>query len=165
MDASVKSAIMQDISKVIFSYTAYPSSQQILSVAEALVAKFPCLKSQKYPYPEIKVNTLKRKHPTDAGPSKNVKKPKKAEVNYLSPHPVGKRQDTLEERLELLDEVKKKNNAKIITDKISKTFSSRRVEVVTLSPSVSVFKETWPALFSEAQVRMFEKCFLPTKKH
>ncbi|XP_041841785.1 uncharacterized protein LOC121640158 isoform X3 [Melanotaenia boesemani] len=181
MDPHVKSAIMYDLSKVIFSYTAYPSSQQILSVAEALVAKFPCLrepgsfaglygwqqrikykmhnyraklKSRKYAFPEIEVNTLRRKHPADAVPSKNVKKPKKAEVNYLPPHPTGESQDTLEqERLELLDEVKKKNNAKIITDKMSKTFSSRRVEVVTLSPSVNVFKERWPALFSEAQIK------------
>ncbi|XP_057716525.1 uncharacterized protein LOC130931626 [Corythoichthys intestinalis] len=34
-----------------------------------------------------------------------------------------------------------------------KTFSSRRLEVVTLSPSVNVFKERWPALFSEAQIK------------
>lgn len=40
--------------------------------------------------------------------------------------------------------------------KMSKTFSSRRVEEVSLSPSVSVFKERWPALFSEAQVRKFD---------
>ncbi len=43
-DASVKSAIMQDLAKAIFSYSAYPSSLQIASVAEALVEKFPCLK-------------------------------------------------------------------------------------------------------------------------
>lgn len=182
MDAAVKSAIMQDLSKEIFNYTAYPSGDQILSVAQALVSKFPCLmepgsfaglygwqqrikykmhnyraklKSRKYAYPEIEVNTLKRKHPANAVPSKKVKKPRKAEVNYLPPYPVGESQDTLDkERLELLDEVKKKNNAKTISDKMNKTFSSRRVEVVTLSPSVSVFKERWPALFSEAQVRM-----------
>lgn len=44
MDASVKSAIMQELAKVIFSYTAYPTNEQILSVAEALVSKFPCLR-------------------------------------------------------------------------------------------------------------------------
>lgn len=43
-DASVKKAIMQDLEKLIFSYTAYPTSQQVSSVAEVLVAKFPCLK-------------------------------------------------------------------------------------------------------------------------
>ncbi|KAM9763035.1 uncharacterized protein ACNS7B_004869 isoform 1-T3 [Menidia menidia] len=181
MDASVKSAIMQDLAKVIFSYTAYPTNEQILSVAEALVSKFPCLRepgsfvglygwqqrikykmhnyraklrSRKYSYPEIEINTLKRKHPADAVPSKNVKKPKKAEVNYLPPHPTGESQETLEkERLELTCEITKKNNAKIIADKMNKTFSSRRFEVVSLSPSVIVFKERWPALFTEAQIK------------
>lgn len=104
-------------------------------MAEALVDKFPCLKEpgsfaglygwqqriknkmhnyraklkfRKHAYPEVEVNTLKRKHPADAVPSKNVNKPKKAEVNYLPPHPPGESQDSLEkERLELLDEVKK----------------------------------------------------------
>lgn len=183
MDASVKSAIMQDLAKVIFSYTAYPTNQQILSVAEALVSKFPCLRepgsfaglygwqqcikykmhnyraklrSRKYSYPEIEINTLKRKHPADAVPSKNVKKPKKAEVNYLPAHPTGESQETLEkERLQLICEITKKNNAKIIADKMNKTFSSRRVEVVSLCPSVIVLKERWPALFTEAQVRMY----------
>jgi len=157
MDASVKSAIMQDLAKVFFSYTAYPTNEQILSVAEALVSKFPCLRepgsftglygwqqriknkmhnyraklrSRKYSYPEIEINTLKKKHPGDAVPSKNIKKPKKAEVNYLPPHPTGESQETLEkERLELICEITKKNNAKIIADKMNKTFSSRRVEV------------------------------------
>ncbi|XP_073330048.1 uncharacterized protein [Pagrus major] len=183
-DASVKSAMMNDLAKVIFSHTAYPSNLQVLSVCEALVEKFPCLKepgsfsglygwqqrikykmhnyraklkSRKYAYPEIEVNTLRRKHPANAGPAKNVKKPKKAEVNYLPPHPAGENQDTLElERLELINEMKKKSNGKAIQEKMSKTFSSRRVEVVTLSPSVSVLKDRWPALFSETQVRKFD---------
>ncbi|XP_073729965.1 uncharacterized protein [Misgurnus anguillicaudatus] len=172
MDASVKSAIMQELAKVIFSYTAYPTNEQILSVA--LVSKFPCLRepgsfaglygwqqriknkmhnyraklrSRKYSYPEIEINTLKRKHPGDAVS-------KKAEVNYPPPHPTGESQETLEkERLELICEITKKNNAKIIADKMNKTFSSRRVEVVSLSPSVGVFKERWPALFTEAQIK------------
>ena len=189
-DASVKSSIMGDLAKEIFSHTAYVSSLQAASVAEALVQKFPCLKepgsfsgepgsfsglygwqiriktkmhnyraklkAQKYVYPELEVNTLRRKRSADAAPSKNVKKPKKAEVNYLPPHPVGENQDSLEnDRLELINEMKKKNNEKIITEKMSKTFSSRRIEVVTLSPAVSVFKERWPALFREAQVRVW----------
>ncbi len=186
-DASVKSAIMHDLAKAIFSYTAYPSSMQISSVAEALLKKFPCLKepgsfagmygwqqrlkykmhnlraklkSQKYTYPELEVNTLKRKLPTDAAPAKNVKRPKKAEVNYLPPHPVGENQDTLEkERLELVDEMKKNNNAKVIIEKMSKTFSIRRLDVVTTSPTVSVLRERWPGLFSKAQVRMFVSLF------
>ncbi|XP_059202021.1 uncharacterized protein LOC131981650 [Centropristis striata] len=179
-DPSVKSAIMQDLAKTIFSYSAYPSSLQINSVAAALVEKFPCLKepgsfagmygwqkrlkykmhnyraklrSRKYAYPEIEVNTLKRKKPTDAAPAKNVKRPKKAEVNYLPPHPVGENEDSLDkERLDLINEIKK-NNAKVIGENMSKTFSFRRVEVVTLSPAVRAFKERWPGLFTEAQIK------------
>lgn len=190
-DPSVKSAIMHDLANVIFAYTAYPSGQQILTVAEALVEKFPCLKepgsfaglygwqrrikykmhnhraklrTRKYAYPEIEVNTLKRKLQIDATPAKNVKKAKKAEVNYLPPHPIGENQDTLEkERLELINEVQKKNNAKIITEKMSITFSSRRLEVVTLSPSISVLKERWPALFTELQVKLFKFFFTQNK--
>lgn len=155
---------------------------QISSVAEALLEKFPCLKepgsfsgmygwqqrlkyrthnfraklkSQKYTYPELEVHTLKRKLPSDSAPAKNVKRPKKAEVNYLPPHPVGENQDTLEkERLELVDETKKKSNSKAIEEKMWKTFSVRRMEVVTTSPAVTVLRERWPGLFSKAQVRM-----------
>ncbi|KAI9545413.1 hypothetical protein NQZ68_036884 [Dissostichus eleginoides] len=161
--------------------STYPSTLQISSVADALVEKFPCLKepgsfsgmygwqqrlkykmhnyraklkSRKYAFPEIEVNTLKRKQAVDAAPAKNVKRPKKAEVNYLPQHPIGEDEDTLEkERLELIDEANKRNNARIIREKMSKTFSIRRVEVVTLSPRVSVFKERWPGLFNEAQIK------------
>jgi len=96
-DASVQTATMQDLTKAIFSYTSYTSSTQISSVAEALVEKFPCLKepesfagmhgwqqhtrctisklkSQKYTYPELEANRLKRKLPTNAAPAKNVKR-------------------------------------------------------------------------------------------
>lgn len=134
-DASVKSAIMRDLSNVIFSYTAYPSGLQVSAVTEALLEKFPCLKepgsfagmygwqqriknkmhnyraklkARKYAYPEIEINTLKRKWSGDAAPAKNVKKPKKVEVNYLPPHPVGENQDSLEkDRLALISEMKK----------------------------------------------------------
>jgi len=101
---------------------------QISSVAEALVEKFPCLKepesfagmhgwqqhtrctisklkSQKYTYPELEANRLKRKLPTNAAPAKNVKRHKKVEVIYITHH-VGENPDTLEkERIELVNEM------------------------------------------------------------
>ena len=60
-----------------------------------------------------------------------------------------------------MSEITKKNNDKIIADKMNKTFSSRRVEVVSLSPFVGMLKERWPALFTEAQVRMSDNFSFP----
>ncbi|XP_071395666.1 uncharacterized protein [Centroberyx affinis] len=103
--------------------------------------------------PELDVNSLRKKRPQDKAPAKNIKKPKKSEVNYLPPIPQGETEESLEgERLELLNEVRKKNNSQIIGDKMGKTFSIRRQEVVNQEPSVSDLKERWPALFSAAQI-------------
>lgn len=181
-DASVKSAIRQNLAETIFHYTAYPSNLQIVSVVEALITKFPCLKepgsftgmygwqqSLKYKmhnyrtklksrsytsYPELEVNMLKRKSSADATPAKGIKRPKKAEVNYLPPHPVGIDDQKLEEeRIQLIQEVQKTNNANIISEKMFNTFSIRRQEVVAQSP-VSELMERWPALFTATQVRL-----------
>uniref|UniRef100_A0A8C6Q7E0 Uncharacterized protein n=1 Tax=Nothobranchius furzeri TaxID=105023 RepID=A0A8C6Q7E0_NOTFU len=177
-DASIKSAAMQDLAKAIFSYTAYPSNVQIISVVEDLVEKFPCLKepgsfsgmygwqqrlkykmhnyrtmlkSRKFAYPELEVNVLKKKKPGNSAPAKNVRKPKKAEVNYLPPHPSGESKETLErERLELVEETKKRNNAKLIAEKMAKTFPLRRMEVVT----------ECPAAHETAIVAFFKHCSL-----
>lgn len=81
----------------------------------------------------------------------NCKRPKRAEVNYLPPHPSGETSDSLE-RQELLKEVKKQNNTKVIQEKMAETFSIRRLEVVSDSPAAADFKERWPALFCEADV-------------
>uniref|UniRef100_A0A3B3RUC4 PB1 domain-containing protein n=1 Tax=Paramormyrops kingsleyae TaxID=1676925 RepID=A0A3B3RUC4_9TELE len=175
----VKSDIMQKLAESIFKYTAYPTNLQILSVVEALIEKFPCLKepgsfsgmygwqqslkykmgnyrsklrNQKLDLPELEVNSLKRKQPNDRVPSKNVKKPKKAELNYLPPHPHGESLESLEnEQKALLDEIKKKDNQRVIAVKMSKTFSYRRHEVVNLAPPIKDFQQRWPALFTEAQ--------------
>lgn len=58
----------------------------------------------------------------------------KIEVNDLTPHPVGENQGTMEkERLELVSKMKKK---KIMSDKMSKIFSSQRVGMEALSTAV-----------------------------
>ncbi|CAI5692184.1 unnamed protein product [Oreochromis niloticus] len=102
---------------------------------------------------ELNVNSLKRKQAHEKTPSKNLKKPRKAEVNYLPPHPQGETEESLEkERLGLLDEVKKRNNYQIISEKMAKTFSNRRQEVVNLAPPVNDFRSRWPALFNAAQI-------------
>lgn len=178
---SINSNVLEKLAEQIFSYTAYPNGLQIQAVVEALLNKHPCLKEPgtsfsgtygwqhrlKYkmanyrsklrkretPCPEVNINTLASKLPGERNPAKNCKRPRKAEVNYLPPHPSGETKDSLEvERQELLNEVKKKNNYNVIKNKMAKTFSYRRLEVVTGSPSVEEFKNRWPALFCEAEV-------------
>ncbi|KAF6726478.1 Sterile alpha motif domain-containing protein 3, partial [Oryzias melastigma] len=169
--------ILETLAENIFHYVAYPTSTQLADVAEALIQKHPCLKEpgsynecygwqQRLKYkmgnyrsklrelgcPELVVNSLKKKRPLDSGPAKNIKKPRKAEVNYLPPHPQGETESSLEqERVELLTEVKKRNNSQVIKTKMAKTFSIRRQEIVNLEPPVSDVRDRWPALFSADQ--------------
>ncbi|KAJ8346512.1 hypothetical protein SKAU_G00279130 [Synaphobranchus kaupii] len=104
--------------------------------------------------PELDVNSLQKKRANEKTPAKNVKKARKGEANYLPPPPQGETEESLEqERLELLSEVKKRNNSQIINEKMEKTFSIRRQEVVTSAPPVSDLKERWPALFLPEQIK------------
>ncbi|KAI9525254.1 hypothetical protein NQZ68_009934 [Dissostichus eleginoides] len=125
---SILPDILGKLAEVIYEYTAYPSSAQLSQVAEALIKKHPCLKElgsyngfygwiQRLKYkmnnfrsklrglgcPEVLVNSLKRKPAEDQTPARNVKKAKKAEVNYLPPHPQGETSGSLEKkRVDLL---------------------------------------------------------------
>lgn len=147
-------------------------------VAEALVKKYPCLKepgsfsgyygwqqSLKYKManyrtklcgygvPEVMCNALKRKSPADQKSAKNVKKPRKAEVNYLPPYPAGEDEESQEqERIQLLTEVRKRDNNKLIKEKMAKTFAHRRNEIVKQSPTIEDIKARWPALFEASNV-------------
>lgn len=224
---SMNSDVLEKLAEEIFHYTAYPTGLQISAVAEALVNRHPCLREPgtsfsglygwqqriKYkmanyrskmrrldvPCPELDINSLRRKPIGEQHAAKNCKRPRRAEVNYLPPHPSGETRDSLEvclsrcvdvsvsvweqgqcvlvwvststivcvgvrvwsnsrfihlevERQELLNEIKKKDNKKVIQEKMAKTFSIRRLEVVRGSPAVAEFKERWPALFCEAEV-------------
>ncbi|XP_056594794.1 uncharacterized protein LOC130426631 [Triplophysa dalaica] len=174
----VKKDVMDHLVKAIYMYTSYPSGKQIEGVAEALIRKYPCLKEpgsftgfqgwqmslkykmadyrrrlSKFGFPEVLCNTFKKKNPEDRKSAKSVKKPRKAEVNYLPQYPPGENQDSLEqERVLLLTEVKKKNNTIVVKDKMSRTFALRRHEVIELCPSVAEIKDRWPALFDVLQI-------------
>lgn len=173
----LKSAILEKLAENIFEYTAYPQVSQIDEVAEALIKKYPCLRensatgyyawmiSLKYKManfrtklrnidcPEVTVNALKNKSSVDCLPAKNVKKPKKAEVNYCPAHPVGETEASLEDlRTQLLNDIKQRNNAAKVREKMSTTFSYRRKEVVHNCPSVAEFKARWPALFTAEEI-------------
>ncbi len=161
----------------MFCYTAYPNDAQRSAVAQALVEKHPCLKepgsfngiygwqqSLKYKCgnyrtkrkalgsPELLINSMKYKMGDDRKPAKNIKKPKKAEGNYLPQHPSGETDSSLENvRLDLI-EASKKRDVKSINDMMARTYSWRRMEVVAQSPDVAKLKVRWPALFEPFQV-------------
>lgn len=143
---SILSDILQRLSESIFQYIAYPTNAQFSDVAVALIQRHLCLKEPgsfngcygwqkrlKYKMgnyrtklrglgcPELDVNSLRKKRPHEKAPAKNVKRPKKAEVNYLPPHPQGETEESLERgRLELLHEVRKRDNCHIISGKNGK---------------------------------------------
>lgn len=48
------------------------------------------------PCPELDINSLRRKPNDERQAAKNYKKPRRAEVNYLPPHPTGESRDSLE---------------------------------------------------------------------
>ncbi|XP_056248329.1 uncharacterized protein LOC130179403 [Seriola aureovittata] len=182
---SVKSDILERLAEAMFSYTAYPNDPQRAAVAQALIEKHPCLRepgsfngcygwqqSLKYKCanyrsklkahgnPELLINTMKHKQEGDRKPAKNIKKPRKSEVNYLPPHPAGETDDSLETvRLELVAVSRTKDNAFMINDMMSRTYSCRRREVVGQSMQVAEFKERWPALFDPLQINEeFRRC-------
>ncbi|KAJ4938213.1 hypothetical protein JOQ06_002838 [Pogonophryne albipinna] len=107
-----------------------------------------------YGVPEVMCNALKRKRPADQKSAKNVKKPRKAELNYLPPYPAGEDEESQEqERIQLLSEVMKRDNNKLIKDKMAKTFAHRRNEIINQSPSIEDIKARWPALFEASHIQ------------
>lgn len=153
-------------------------------MAWALVKKCPCLREQsatgyyawmitlKYKManyrtkmrnigcPEVTVNALKNKSTDECFPAKNVKRAKKAGVNYCPSYPNGKTDESLENlRVELLNDVRQRNRASNVREKMSRTFSYRRKEVVHGSPGAGEMKVRWPALFHINEVNT---CLLPS---
>lgn len=170
--------ILEGMAEEIFKYTAYPNDSQIEEAAEVLVQKHPCLRQRgshagyegwklylktkiayfrtklsKIGLAEVTVNCLKNKRKGQDKAASNIKKPKKAEVNFFPSLPSGETTDSLEEeRVALLTEVKKRNNEAVIKQKMQKTFSYRRKEVVQDVPTVYDFVSRWPALFTVSEV-------------
>uniref|UniRef100_A0A9J7X5X1 Sterile alpha motif domain-containing 3-like n=1 Tax=Cyprinus carpio carpio TaxID=630221 RepID=A0A9J7X5X1_CYPCA len=175
-NAKLKSDILDALASEIIKFKAYPSSADLDDVASALVRKHPCLKekgsasgyygwkiSLKYKMAnyrtklrnigcsELNINSHKRKG--SMGSPNQVKKPRKAEVNYCPDYPLGETKDTLgKQRITLLSEVTKKNNEQVIKVLMDQTFALRRHEVVEDLPFIVEFKNRWPALFTEREV-------------
>ncbi len=179
--AGIKKDILEKLAEKIYGYKAYPSNVEIEAVAKALIEKHPCLKepgsltgfygwkqSMKFKMgnyrsklrgqgcEELDVNASKRKETDEKPAARNVKKPRKAEVNFLPDFPSDESEATLEiTRVSLLDEHKKRDNLIAVNEGMEKTFPSRRQEVVLKQPMISTFRTRWPALFTQAQVSKY----------
>lgn len=176
----LKSHLLERLAEEIIKFKVYPTDNDLNDVAEALVKKHPCLREQgsfngcygwkislKYKMAnvrtklrglgcaEVTINSLKNKSQDKSLAALNVKKPRRAEVNYCPQHPEGETTDSLEkERVALLSEIKKRNNDHIVTVKMEKTFSYRRQEVIQGQPFIADCKSRWPALFTQKEVHV-----------
>lgn len=174
------SDILEKLAESIYTYKAYPTDADFSDVAQALTLKHPSLReagsfNESYGWKcrikvkmanyrtqlkahgtgsaELELNSLKSKSQEDAYPAKNVKRPRRSEVNHFPPLPTGETPKSMEEeRVSLLAEQKKKNNRQIIKDMMAKTFGYRRQEIVQKNPSAEEVLERWPALFQMEEV-------------
>lgn len=177
-DPKLKSDILEGLIQEVVKYTVYLTDSKFDEVAEALILKHPCLKergsstgyggwkvSLKYKLsnyrthlrkvgcPEVCVNSLKYKPADRRSPAFDVKRPKRGEVDYYPSFPLGESAQSLEKmRIELLSDIKKRNNRETIRAKMDRTFALRRQEVVSDAPMINIIQERWPALFDAVEV-------------
>ena len=102
---------------------------------------------------ELTINTVKEKL-SAMGPGPNqVKKPRKAEVNFCPSYLADETKESLvEEREAIVLEIKKKNNKQLIKRKMEKKIVYRKQEIIKDMPFIAEVKTRWPALFSETEV-------------
>ncbi|KAM9468193.1 uncharacterized protein Hap1MRO34_014856 isoform 2-T3 [Clarias gariepinus] len=175
----IRSDILEGLAEEIIKYTAYPRDDQFEKVAEALIQTHPCLHEKGTPtgysgwkhyikikmmnfrtklgragHPEVTVNSLKHKQKGQGKPAANIKKPRKAEVNFCPNHPRGETPNSLEaERAAILTEVKKQNNETVIKEKMHRTFSYRRQEILQ-EPMITEVRNRCPALFQVGEINL-----------
>ncbi|KAI4802444.1 hypothetical protein KUCAC02_020280 [Chaenocephalus aceratus] len=145
-NARVKSDILETLAKIIYTYTAYPSSAQISDVAEALVKKYPFLKepgsfSGYYGWQQ----SIKSKMANYRTKLRGYSVPEQERTRKV------KNQE--QERIQLLSEGMKRDNYKLIKDKMAKTFAHRRNKIINQSPSIEDIKARWPALFEASHIQ------------
>uniref|UniRef100_A0AAZ1XTA1 Uncharacterized protein n=1 Tax=Oreochromis aureus TaxID=47969 RepID=A0AAZ1XTA1_OREAU len=173
-----KHNILETMASVMHTFKAYPSDRDVGLAAEALVTTHPCLKepgstngsygwktSLKFKMGnyrtklarsgcvEVSVNAGRRSV-NQEHPHSNIKRARRAEVNYLPNFPRGEDQVSLEDmRVQIKNEVEKTEPNKVMIEKLMQTtFALRRHEIVQDSPMVKNFLEKWPALRFDSQV-------------
>ncbi|XP_074551476.1 uncharacterized protein LOC141808698 isoform X1 [Halichoeres trimaculatus] len=177
-DPKLKSNILEGLVQEIVRYKVYVTNKQFNTVGEALIAKHPCLTEKgsltgyagwkaslknklaiyrthlrKLGCPEVMVNSLKHNPEGRASAAFGIKRPRRSEVNYCPPYPTGESDASLERvRVELLSDVKKRNNREVVKMKMEKTFAYRRYELIRDTPMIKDFQTRWPALFETSEI-------------
>ncbi|KAG2463633.1 ERD23 protein, partial [Polypterus senegalus] len=170
-----KHDILDKLASTIYGFSAYPSGKQIAFVAEALVTKHPCLKEagsntgwngwknsllfkmgnyrnkmRRAGCIEVSINAGKRSqnNPDNESPHSGIKRPKRAEVNFLPNFPKGENSTSLEcLREQIIEELKKtERNLPLIGRMMQTTFALRRQTIIQFSPPVKEILDLWPAL-------------------
>uniref|UniRef100_A0A8C1WS16 Uncharacterized protein n=1 Tax=Cyprinus carpio TaxID=7962 RepID=A0A8C1WS16_CYPCA len=176
-----KHNILETLAEQMHGYKAYPNVKEISMVAEALVNKHPCLKEpgscagwygwknsltfkmgnyrtklSRAGSLEVAVNSGKRSknNPQKDAPHTNIKRPKRAEINFLPNFPRGEDASSLEQqRQRIIDEVQMTDkNLVLITKLMDSTFALRRKEIVCNELPVNEILKRWPALKLESQI-------------
>ncbi|XP_065119721.1 uncharacterized protein [Paramisgurnus dabryanus] len=176
-----KHNILETLAAKMHSFKAYPKDKEVSMVAEALVNKHPCLRepgsqtgwygwknSLKFKMGsyrtklsragshEVAVNSGKRSknNPQRDAPHTNIKRPKRAEINFLPNFPRGEDAASLEQlRLRIVDEAKMSDtNLVLITKLMDTTFALRRKEIICNELPVHGILERWAALKIESQI-------------
>lgn len=177
----MKHDILEKLAETIYSFKAYPDDKDFSDVAMALISKHPGLtepgpqpgwygwknslkfkmgnfrsKLRKAGCDDVTVNGGKRSqmNPGGEASNKNIKRPKRGEVNYFPNVSQGHDEETIDSgRKCLVEEMKKKHpSVSYIAQVMNDTFPMRRQEIVKNKPSVQLMIARWPALFTEGQV-------------
>ena len=106
---------------------------------------------------EVSVNAGRRSvnNPDREHPHSNIRRARRAEVNFLPNFPRGENEATLEQlKLQIQKEVEKTEiNQTLVDQLMHTTFALRRQDIVQGDTSVRDFLESWPALRMKSQVK------------
>ncbi len=179
VSAELKHDILEKLSETMYSFKAYPDKENFEEVAAALIKKHPCLtqpgsfkgwngwynslrwkmgnyrsKLRRAGCLEVSINGGKRR---GQQPQRNIKRPKRSEINFLPNFPDGEDETSMEsKRKEMVEDMKKCHpNASLIAKNMNSTFALRRKELIETEPGVKDTVERWPALFTESQVSKY----------
>ncbi|XP_072568849.1 sterile alpha motif domain-containing protein 3-like isoform X2 [Paramormyrops kingsleyae] len=176
-----KHDILETLAAKMHSFKAYPNDKDVSMVTEALVTQDPCLtepgsrtgwygwknslkfkmgnyrtKLSRAGFHEVAVNSGKRSrnNPDKHASHTNIKRPKRAEVNFLPNFPRGEDPASLEQlRLQIVDQVQMNDrNLPLITKLMQTTFALRRKEVIGDELPVCEILDRWPTLKMESQI-------------